>query len=126
MTPHRLIAFNKPYGVLSQFTDADGHPGLAHHIDVPGVYPAGRLDRDSEGLLLLTSDGQLQHRISDPPQPRTSIPKSWRRPRRLTRLASGGEAPGRNHGGGFAESSYDPTETNMKAEIAAMGCGKST
>ena len=66
MTPHRLIAFNKPYGVLSQFTDADGHPGLAHHIDVPGVYPAGRLDRDSEGLLLLTSDGQLQHRISDP------------------------------------------------------------
>jgi 23S rRNA pseudouridine2457 synthase len=66
MNPPRLIAFNKPYGVLSQFTDADGHPGLAHHIDVRGVYPAGRLDRDSEGLLLLTSDGQLQHQLSDP------------------------------------------------------------
>lgn len=66
MNTARLIAFNKPFGVLSQFTDADGHPGLAHHIDLHGVYAAGRLDRDSEGLLLLTSDGQLQHRLSDP------------------------------------------------------------
>lgn len=66
MNTPRLIAFNKPFGVLSQFTDADGHPGLAHHIDLHGVYAAGRLDRDSEGLLLLTSDGQLQHRLSDP------------------------------------------------------------
>jgi 23S rRNA pseudouridine2457 synthase len=52
--------------VLSQFTDADGHPGLATFIPVKGVYPAGRLDRDSEGLLLLTDDGQLQARISSP------------------------------------------------------------
>lgn len=65
----RLILFNKPYGVLSQFTDK-GSPTkrqtLSDFIDVPGVYPAGRLDRDSEGLLVLTDDGKLQSHISDP------------------------------------------------------------
>jgi 23S rRNA pseudouridine2457 synthase len=62
----RLLCFNKPYGVLSQFTDEGRWRGLKDFIDVPGVYVAGRLDADSEGLLLLTNDGQLQARISDP------------------------------------------------------------
>lgn len=62
----RLICFNKPYGVLSQFTAEGRWRGLKDFIDVPGVYVAGRLDADSEGLLLLTNDGPLQARISDP------------------------------------------------------------
>ena len=64
--PSRLICFNKPYGVLSQFTPEGRWRGLKDFIDIPGVYVAGRLDADSEGLLLLTNDGQLQARISDP------------------------------------------------------------
>ncbi|MFM5885810.1 MAG: pseudouridine synthase [Novosphingobium sp.] len=63
----RLILFNKPYGVLCQFsTDGSDTPTLADYVRVPGVYPAGRLDTDSEGLLLLTEDGRLQARIADP------------------------------------------------------------
>lgn len=65
----RLVIFNKPYGVLSQFTDRGSETArqtLSEFIDMPGVYPAGRLDRDSEGLLLLCDDGRLQARIADP------------------------------------------------------------
>ncbi len=65
----RVLLFNKPFGVLSQFTDAKSptpRPTLSAYVDVPGVYPAGRLDRDSEGLLVLTDDGKLQARIADP------------------------------------------------------------
>jgi 23S rRNA pseudouridine2457 synthase len=62
----RLIQFNKPYGVLSQFTPEGRWRGLKDFIALPGVYVAGRLDADSEGLLLLTGDGQLQARIADP------------------------------------------------------------
>ena len=62
----RLILFNKPYGVLSQFTPEGRWRGLKDFIDLPGVYVAGRLDADSEGLLLLTNDGRLQAQIADP------------------------------------------------------------
>jgi len=67
----KLILFNKPFGVLSQFTDSDAKNSykrqtLKDYIDVPGIYAAGRLDKDSEGLLLLTDDGKLQQRIADP------------------------------------------------------------
>ena len=62
----RVLLFNKPYGVLSQFTPEAGHRCLADYIQVPGVYAAGRLDADSEGLLILTDDGKLQARIADP------------------------------------------------------------
>lgn len=75
----RVILFNKPYGVLPQFTDTgtagSPRPTLSDFIDVPGVYPAGRLDMDSEGLMILTDDGRLQARISDP---RYKLPKIYR------------------------------------------------
>jgi len=61
-----LIAFNKPFGVICKFSPEPGKRTLAEYIDVPRVYPAGRLDTDSEGLLLLTDDGPLQTRIADP------------------------------------------------------------
>lgn len=62
----RLMLFNKPFNVLCQFTPVEGRQSLADFIDRPGYYAAGRLDRDSEGLMLLTNDGKLQHRISHP------------------------------------------------------------
>lgn len=70
----RILLFNKPYGVICQFSSDGMHPTLADYIAVPGVYPAGRLDTDSEGLLLLTDDGKLQHRITDP---KHKLPKTY-------------------------------------------------
>lgn len=72
--PGRLIAFNKPYGVVCQFRASGERTTLANFVDAPGVYPAGRLDADSEGLLLLTDDGALQARIS---APRFKLPKTY-------------------------------------------------
>jgi 23S rRNA pseudouridine2457 synthase len=63
---YRHLMLHKPYGVLSKFTDSEGRPTLADYVVEPRVYPAGRLDMDSEGLLLLTSDGTLAHRLTSP------------------------------------------------------------
>jgi len=70
----RLILLNKPFGVLCQFSPDGGRPCLKDFVPVAEVYPAGRLDTDSEGLLLLTDDGRLQHRIADP---RHKLPKTY-------------------------------------------------
>jgi len=70
-----VVLLNKPYGVLCQFTGDAGRRTLADHVDIPDVYPAGRLDADSEGLVVLTAHGRLQARIA---QPRSSLRKTYR------------------------------------------------
>lgn len=70
----RTLLFNKPFDVLAQFTDESNRKTLSDYIDVRGVYAAGRLDRDSEGLLVLTDDGHLQNRIASP---RFKLPKTY-------------------------------------------------
>ena len=70
----RILLFNKPYGVICQFSRDGMHPTLADYIALPDFYPAGRLDTDSEGLLILTDDGALQHRITDP---KHKLPKTY-------------------------------------------------
>lgn len=98
-TVSRILLFNKPFGVLSQFTTEQGQPTLADYIKVPHVYAAGRLDADSEGLLLLTDDGALQNRLADPrhKQPKTYFVQIEGMPQEqaLAQLERGVELDGR-------------------------------
>jgi 23S rRNA pseudouridine2457 synthase len=91
--PPQTIAFNKPYGVLPCFTDPQGRPTLADYVSIPDVYAAGRLDQDSEGLMILTSDGALAHRITDPQHklPKVYLVQVERIPaeRAMTQLSQG-------------------------------------
>lgn len=95
----RVLALFKPWGVLSRFTPEAGHPGLAAFVPVRGVYPVGRLDRDSEGLLLLSDDGALSHALTDPRRahPRTYWVQVERTPdaRALAALTRGVVVQGR-------------------------------
>lgn len=99
MSDYRYVIFYKPDGVLTAFTDLEGRETLKEYIPVPDIYPAGRLDLDSEGLLLLTDDGVLAHRVTDP---RYDHPKTYLvqvegipQPGQLDRLESGVEIKGR-------------------------------
>jgi 23S rRNA pseudouridine2457 synthase len=69
----QIILFNKPYGVICQFSPDGQHPTLKDYLSIPHIYPAGRLDTDSEGLLLLTDDGKLQHHLSNPSHKQAKI-----------------------------------------------------
>lgn len=96
---HRYIRFFKPFGVLSQFTDEAGRPTIGDYVNVPGVYAAGRLDKNSEGLMLLTDDGQLSHRITHPryDHPKTYVVQVEGSPRlqALAKLRHGVEVKGK-------------------------------
>ncbi len=93
------VALYKPDGVLTAFTDPEGRETLKAYVDLPGIYPAGRLDRDSEGLLFLTDDGPLAHRLTDPAfeHPKTYLVQveGVPTPEALARLESGVEVKGR-------------------------------
>jgi 23S rRNA pseudouridine2457 synthase len=103
----RYLLFNKPYGVLCAFTDPEGRPTLADYVDIPQVYAAGRLDLDSEGLVLLTNDGWLIHRLSHPRyhHPKTYLAQVERVPRTeaLVALRTGVMVKGRRTAPAHAE-----------------------
>jgi 23S rRNA pseudouridine2457 synthase len=110
----RYLALNKPYGVLSSFTDPEGRPTLAHYVPLPGVYAAGRLDLDSEGLVLLTGDGWLSHRLSHPRyhQPKTYLVQVEGVPGReaLAALRGGVEVKGRQTAPASVEMLAEPPD----------------
>lgn len=113
--PVHTIAFNKPYGVLPCFTDQKGRPTLAGYVAVPGVYAAGRLDQDSEGLMILTSDGGVAHRITDP---RHKLPKVY-----LAQVERIPDARAIAHlckGVPLGEKSTRPAEVRLLAEEPAL------
>jgi 23S rRNA pseudouridine2457 synthase len=93
------VAFYKPYGVLTAFTDPEGRETLKAYIDIPSIYPAGRLDMDSEGLLFLTNDGGLAHRLTDPGfhHPKTYLVQVEGEPQpdQIDRLEAGVDIKGR-------------------------------
>ena len=100
-----LILLNKPYGVVCQFSDHAQHATLKPYVEAPGFYPAGRLDADSEGLLVLTNDGALQHRLS---APRWKLPKTyWVQ---VEGVASGEQLAALRAGVALADGMTDPAE----------------
>jgi 23S rRNA pseudouridine2457 synthase len=105
----------KPYDVLTQFTDADGRATLKEYVPIAGVYPVGRLDRDSEGLLLLTDDGRLAHRLTDP---RFEHPKTYLV--QVERLPGAEALESLRRGVELSDGRTRPAEADLLAEPPAL------
>src|SRR4051795_12220663 len=115
--PFRYLVVNKPYDVLTQFRDESGtgRATLKDYVPVPGVYPVGRLDRDSEGLLLLTDDGRLAHRLADP---RFEHPKTYLV--QVERVPDGSALDALRRGVDLSDGRTRPAEAEILAEPPAL------